>query len=148
MKNTFINKTTTTLTAALIALAAPMANAQNIQFEINGVNSDKGKLYVQLFKGETNYEAGKPESSLIIKAKPGANLVTFNNIEAGEYAVRYFHDENDNGEMEFNLFGMPVEGYGFSNDAQPNFGPAKYKQMKFMVSSDTETVTNKSNVIY
>ena len=144
----FIYKTALNFTTALLALATPFVNAQNIQFEINGVDSDKGKLYVQLFKGKDNYDAGKPESSLIVKAKPGTNTITFNNVDSGEYAVRFFHDENDNGELEFNLFGMPVEGYGYSNDAQPNFGPAKYKHMKFMVTDTTQTVINKSNVIY
>ncbi len=28
------------------------------------------------------------------------------------------HDENDNGKLDTNLVGMPVEGYGFSNNPQ------------------------------
>jgi len=148
MKFTLIKTSVATITATLLTLSATQVSAQNIQFEINGVNSDKGKLYVQLFKGKENYDAGKAESSLIIRAKPGTNTVTFNSVDTGEYAVRFFHDENNNGELEFNLFGMPVEGYGFSNDAQPNFGPAKYKHMKFDVTNTDETVINKSNVIY
>ncbi|GEA12408.1 DUF2141 domain-containing protein [Alteromonas sp. KUL49] len=68
--------------------------------------------------------------------------------EPGEYALRYFHDENDNGQMETNMFGIPTEGYGFSNNAQPNFGPASYSQIKFVVAAEMTKITNESEVIY
>jgi uncharacterized protein (DUF2141 family) len=77
------------------------------------------------------------------KAKQGIVSVTFNNLEAGEYAIRYFHDENDNGKLEQNLFGMPVEGYGFSNNAKANFGPAAFEDMKVTIT-DQNLITYSS----
>ena len=38
-----------------------------------------------------------------------------------------FHDENGNGELDTNLFGIPSEGYGFANDPDSTFGPPKFE---------------------
>lgn len=43
---------------------------------------------------------------------------TFKTLEPGMYAVMVTHDENGNGKLDTNLLGMPVEGYGFSNNPQ------------------------------
>ncbi len=122
--------------------------AGEIQFDIAGVNQSEGKIYVQLFKGESNYKNGKANAATIVTANKGKATVSFNNIASGEYALRFFHDENDNGKMETNLLGIPTEGYGFSNNAKPNFGPVAYKEIKFIVSADSTKVINKTQVIY
>ena len=48
---------------------------------------------------------------------------SFENLKLGNYAYRYFHDENDNNEMETNWIGMPDEEFGGSNNATSVFGP-------------------------
>ncbi|WDE07723.1 DUF2141 domain-containing protein [Thalassomonas viridans] len=133
-----------TLTA--FAFSSFIAQSADIQLEITGIKNDQGKLYIQLFNGEENYNRGKAELATIAKAKPGTVALSFHDVAAGEYAVRFFHDENDNGTLDSNLFGIPNEGYGFSNGAQPNFGPAKYQDMKFRVNGSDIKLSNK--VIY
>ncbi|MFD2167894.1 DUF2141 domain-containing protein [Thalassotalea euphylliae] len=129
------------------------ANAKQIDFHIQGIqvsqdNSVNGKIYIQLFKGEDGYKNNKPEAATIVAPKESEAIVSFNNLEAGEYAIRFFHDQNDNGELETNLFGLPTEGYGFSNNARPNFGPVIYEQIKFTLDESQTSVTNQTNVIY
>lgn len=117
-----------------LTLAIVPVSAQTVQFDIQSIKHNDGKLYIQLYKGKQGYKIDKPYSATIVKAKEGTVSVTFNDIEAGDYAIRYFHDENDNGTMDTNLFGLPVEGYGFSNNAIVNFGPPNYEQMLFKVA--------------
>ncbi|WP_286262897.1 DUF2141 domain-containing protein [Thalassotalea atypica] len=136
------------VTSVFAKFTTAVVSAAEINFEISGVNSNQGKLYVQLFKGEDNYENAKPESAAIVIAKHGVNNVSFNNLNEGEYALRFFHDENDDGKMATNLLGFPVEGYGFSNNAIPNFGPVSYQDIKFNITRSDEKVTNKTQVIY
>jgi len=57
--------------------------------------------------------------------------VSFNNLTPGKYAVRYYHDENMNGNMETNLVGKPTEGYGFSNNIIGKFGPPPFEKWLF-----------------
>lgn len=137
------------LTTAIFALGfSSLIQAKQIDFEISGIKHDKGLLFVQLFKGAESYKNNKPVSQTAIKAEKGKVTVTFDDLAPGEYALRYFHDENGNAKLETNLFGMPQEGYGFSNNAQPDFGPAKYPQVKFLLSEQQEKVKNQSVVIY
>ncbi|MFC3123172.1 DUF2141 domain-containing protein [Agaribacter flavus] len=138
---------TLTLVAST-AVFSTHALASTIDFHIDGIKDNKGKLYIQLFKGEEDYHNGKARAATIVTADSHSKTVTFNNIDAGEYALRFFHDENDNGQLDTNLFGLPSEGYGFSNDAKPNFGPVQYDEIKFVVDEATETTSNTTHVIY
>lgn len=62
------------------------------------------------------------------------------NLDAGKYAIRYYHDENMNGKMETNLFGKPTEGYGFSNNVTGKFGPPPFEKWLFEVSGDKKII--------
>ena len=136
------------VTSVFAKFTTAVVSAAEVNFEISGVNSNQGKLYVQLFKGKENYQNAKPESAASVTARQGTNSISFNNLEQGEYALRFFHDENDDGEMATNLLGLPVEGYGFSNNAVPNFGPVSYEDIKFEVTNIEAIITNKTEVIY
>ncbi|KKL91808.1 hypothetical protein LCGC14_1890990 [marine sediment metagenome] len=122
------------LSTFALTLAIVPVSAQTVQFDIQSIKHNDGKLYIQLYKGKQSYKSDSPYSATIVKAKEGTVSVVFNGIEAGDYAIRYFHDENNNGSMDTNLFGLPVEGYGFSNNAIVKFGPPNYEQMSFKVA--------------
>tara|TARA_B110000467_G_C18042357_1_gene326597 strand:- start:128 stop:571 length:444 start_codon:yes stop_codon:yes gene_type:complete len=147
MKNIFKQLLALSLVSSA-ALTSSLVQASDVEFEIKGIKSDSGKIYIQIFKGEENYTQGNAESSSIMKAVKGSTKTIFNNMPVGEYAVRFFHDENSNGKLETNLFGVPTEGYGFSNNAKPNFGPVNYSEIKFLVSATDNTVKNQTTAIY
>ena len=52
------------------------------------------------------------------------------------YAIGIFVDKNYNNKMDRNLFGVPKEQFGFSNNAKGNFGPPSFKDASFVVSGD------------
>lgn len=120
--------------------------ANELTFTISSIKVGQGKIYAQLFKGENNYRTGKPHGVAMVAADVSEATLTFSHLETGNYVVRYFHDQNDNGKMDVNLMGAPQEGYGFSNDAKPSYGPVKFDEAKFTVSQSK--VTNTSHVIY
>lgn len=132
----------------IVLLGTQAAKAADVVFEIHDIKNDQGKLMVQVFHGQDNFAKGRAITAQILAARPGTTSVTFNNLPAGEYAIRYFHDENDDNELATNLVGMPTEGYGFSNNAQPNFGPPHFDQMKFQVNDDDTVIKNSSTIIY
>ena len=120
------------LLAASLMLAtmciSSVTTAADINIEIEGVNSQPSKIYVQLFNGEANFLNGNALSATYIQAKAGNNIVAFSNVPAGEYAVRFFQDENNNGTLDSNLFGMPSEWYGFSNNARSMFSAPSFAE--------------------
>jgi len=155
-----MNSTLTTICSIAMLFATPLLSAKTLEFTIDGIKSSKGKIYVQLFKGEGSYQSNKAYLSSIAVAKQGQITIQFNDLGAddlatdgagandlnNDYAIRYYHDENDNASMETNLFGMPTEGYGYSNNAKANYGPVKYAEIKFNLA--TETVLNTSTIAY
>ncbi|WP_372770865.1 DUF2141 domain-containing protein [Pseudoalteromonas sp.] len=119
--------------------------AQTVQFNIEAVQHNNGKLFVQLFQGEDNYKKGKVYDNTVVNAQKGNVSVTFNDVAPGDYAIRFFHDENDNGSLDTNILSIPVEGYGFSNDAPARFGPPSYSEMAFAVADSPVINTSKVN---
>lgn len=141
-------KTMALLTGLILTTSISAQPFHHLEFSIQDVKSADGKIYVQLFKGEDNFNSNNAISAQIIPANQGDIKITFSNLTPGEYAVRYFHDEDNNGSMATNLFGMPSEGYGFSNNAKPNMGPASFEDAKFTVSAEQKHTQNFSKVIY
>jgi uncharacterized protein (DUF2141 family) len=89
------------------------------------------------FNGEgTDADANRAVARTAISAQ-GRVVATFENLPAGDYAVKAFHDVNGDGEMNTNPFGMPVEPYAFSNNAVGNMGPARWSAAHFPVSGET-----------
>jgi uncharacterized protein (DUF2141 family) len=44
-------------------------------------------------------------------------------LKPGQYAAYIIHDRNQNGKMDSNLVGFPLEAFGFSNDIRPRVLP-------------------------
>ena len=62
-------------------------------------------------------------------------------LDYGEYAIRVFHDENKNGELDTDFLGIPDEDYGYSNDASGFFGPPSWEKAKFYFDKPEMTIT-------
>ena len=81
---------------------------------------------------------------LTSEIKDNKCTLIFKDLENGQYAIRYFHDENKNEELDTNFIGIPKEGFGFSNDAIGKFGPKDFSEWLFEISGDTSlTMTTK-----
>lgn len=137
-----------TRTSSLIALiaasvvAVPLANASDLTVTVEGIADAKGTIMLGLFD-EATYNGDGAVNGANLKVEGASVTATFEGLEPGEYAVRLYHDLNDDGEMNTNPFGMPTEPYAFSNDAKGRFGPAKWDAAKFVVEADgtTHTIT-------
>lgn len=135
---------TSTLIALLAAslIAAPLASASELTVTVEGIADAKGTIMLGLFD-EATYNGDGAVNGANLKVDGDSVTAVFEGLEPGEYAVRLYHDLNDDGEMNTNPFGMPTEPYAFSNDARGRFGPAKWEAAKFTVEADgtTHTIT-------
>jgi uncharacterized protein (DUF2141 family) len=52
-------------------------------------------------------------------------------IPDGTYALALIHYENMNGELDADWLGIPLEGYGFSNDPKALIGPPWFSEAAF-----------------
>ncbi len=106
--------------------------AQNntITAKVINATSDEGKVEFALYN-KTNFRM-KPLQGAESKIVNGKSVVVFEDIEAGEYAIICYHDKNNNGKMDFEANGMPIEDYGASNNVM-NFGPPKFEDAQFTI---------------
>ena len=131
--------TTLTMMAALAiaCLAFGSAPAQkagmcSLTVKVVGLRNNNGKVNAGLFNNEETWlNYGKPFKGAVVATDKLKAVAEFKNIPCGTYAVAVFHDENGNGTHDKNHMGLPREGYGFSNKARGQFGPAKFSEAKF-----------------
>ena len=104
---------------------------------IKGAESDQGKVLIALstnaadFKSKDNaFKVGS------VSISEGKAKHIFKNISTGEYAIKVFHDENSNGELDTNFLGIPREKYGFSNNPEV-FGLPSFEKVRFDFKSST-----------
>ncbi len=118
---------------SLFLVPATFLSAQSsLTIEIVNLESNKGLVIVDLL--DKHEKSVKDQSSEIADNK--CTLI-FKDLKNGQYAIRYFHDENKNEELDTNFIGIPKEGFGFSNDAIGKFGPKDFSEWLFEVSGDT-----------
>jgi uncharacterized protein (DUF2141 family) len=86
-------------------------------------------------------DSADPVIDGVVAAKPGETIVTLQGIKPGIYAVKLFQDFNRNGEFDMNWLGLPLEKFGFSNDARPMFSEPSFDATKFELRPGTNTIT-------
>lgn len=121
-----------------LIIDSPNVNTQesgNLEITFSGIKENTGTVHVALYKGA---DAFMKKAIKRGKAKVNGNEVTiiFEGLSYGEYTVSAYHDENENDKMDTKTFGIPVEPYGFSNNARGMFGPPSYEDCMFKVNKD------------
>ncbi len=116
------------------------ASAATLTIVIEDIREASGSVQVQVLSGQAQFEGGGSAAQLREPAVEGSLTVTAEDLPAGEYAIRVMHDVNGNNELDANYVGMPVEPYAFSNNARGTFGPAKWKDARFVLQGDVTQV--------
>ncbi|MEJ2636367.1 MAG: DUF2141 domain-containing protein [Calditrichia bacterium] len=129
------------LPLAVFSQDAPVEKSESrgLTVKITGLKNDRGKVMIALCNSEENFSSHEEvfRGAAVEVVNKEAQAV-FKDIPPGEYAVKVFHDQNENGKMDTNFLGIPREKYGFSNNAKGKFGPPKWKDAKFdFVNPDT-----------
>lgn len=128
------------LTICVFSLACETVCAQGtLEVVVENIQEAKGTIRVGLFTNEQDF-LKKAAEGKIVKAEAGKVMVTFENLKPGEYAVSVIHDENENGELDTNLVGMPKEGFAFGNNAMGTFGPPSFNDAKIKLDKTAKQV--------
>lgn len=105
----------------------------SLQIEVTNLRNNSGHVSMELLNKNNVSIKGKTQA-----IKGNKCIIVFNDIKDGQYAIRYFHDENSNKELDMNFIGIPTEGIGFSNDAYGTFGPEDFEEWLFDVKGSTK----------
>ena len=135
--------------AGLAGLVAVQAPAADLTVEVRGIRSDDGRVLLAVHGPESKATFPSGDAVAAARREParaGTLRFVINDLAPGRYALTAFHDENDNGDLDTNLLGIPREGYGFGNDAKATFGPPSFEAAAVTIG-DTSAVAV-MNVVY
>jgi uncharacterized protein (DUF2141 family) len=132
MKNFKIMKKILFLAFSLVSVVC-FSQQHTLTIEIDGFDSDNGQLVLGVCDKKENFLKEYAYGD-VVKIKNKRATVVIKNLPSGEYAISLFHDVNSNNILDKNIFGIPSEDYGFSNNAKGTFGPPKYDDAKFSLN--------------
>ncbi len=107
----------------------------SLEIKINNLESNKGPIYIRILD--------ENENPVIVGTTTVINysaLISFDSISPGKYAIQFFHDENENKKMDFNLIGIPKEKFGSSNNVKPILGPPKFEKMLINLNQNRKII--------
>jgi uncharacterized protein (DUF2141 family) len=111
--------------------------AETLTVLVENAEPGKGRLMIGVFNNESSFPDDYYAGQMVI-ATDRTMIVTFTDLPKGLYAVSVYQDSNDNEQLDKNIFGIPKEKYGFSNNA----GRPDYKKCVFDFN-DNMTITVK-----
>ena len=130
------------LMAQTNAPAAPAAATATLTVHVNGIRNATGKIHLALFRDSIAVD----KRDLDIAPKTHSAAVVFEKIPQGTYAVYLIHDENMNGKLDMDEMGMPLEGYGMSNNPPRREGKPGFDETNFKVANPEVSI--EINMIY
>lgn len=121
----------------LLFLAFGVQAQHTITVNFSKLKPVQGQIYVGLYNSKEDFmKVDKNFRNCITPVNSDKAVCILENVPAGTYALSVFHDENGNGELDTGMFGIPKEGYGFSNNASGMFGPPSFEDSSFEVKDD------------
>ena len=107
-----------------------------IPIVVKNIKNSKGRLSIGVFKDASSFEEEKPHKIILVSKKDLVNgtLKTSIEIESGVYGLSILDDENSDYKMEYNMIGMPKEGFGFSNYYHAGFTKPNFKQFLVVIN--------------
>ncbi len=121
----------------------PAPRGQTLTIGVTGFRNRDGALQCSLFSSRVGFP-DHPDAAIATQRSPiGPDLAAecvFRGLVPGEYAVGVMHDENGNGKFDQGLFGVPLEGYGFSNNHTHAFSAPTWEESRFDVAPGEDPV--------
>jgi uncharacterized protein (DUF2141 family) len=110
-------------------------STRSVAIHVTGLKNQSSTLFVAVFDSAKGFP--KPEHSRETSTVP----VTTDSVDFSlslpdltTTGIAIFQDLNGDGKLTKNSFGLPIEPYGFSNNARSTFGPPSFSQSAFQVS--------------
>ncbi len=128
--------------SALGCALPSMATAAELRVDVTGLRSGGGEVHLAVFATPETFP--RDEATLaeaIVRAKAAGVHWVFSGLKPGTYALAVYHDENENREFDRGFLGIPLEGFGFSNDAQVFFGPPDFADVAVTVPGKGARIT-------
>ena len=125
------------LAAAPVWAASPVTRPTgDLTIHVENVLPAGGMLRLGVYD-EASYpdDNSKPIASADVTAVAGETVITLHAIPIGVYAIQTFQDVNANNKMDTSWIGLPLEPFGFSQDATPFLSKPSFGDVKFTLAA-------------
>jgi uncharacterized protein (DUF2141 family) len=118
------------------------ASATWLRVVVEGVRSSQGLVAITLYANDSSRFLVRHGSLYVgrTKAVAGTTDSCIYVPKPGTYAIAVYHDENGNQKFDRNMFGLPAEAYGFSNNPGTLFGLPSFRSVRLKVDESGETI--------
>lgn len=128
-----------TIAALAVIPAARPARAQTgprLTFVITGLRADTGTVRGGIYASPDVWtEVGGQVAVCTSRVSGGTSRCVLTAPGPGRYAFAFYHDADDDNQLDRDMVGIPQEGYGFSNNARPGMGAPSFESAAFDVAA-------------
>ncbi|MFN3194491.1 MAG: DUF2141 domain-containing protein [Chlorobiota bacterium] len=125
------------LIIALVIFSFNIGLAHKLTVEIVGDEDTEGTYYVAMWDNEDEFlDNDKHKISKSAQTKGGKVTVEIDDVDSGWWAIAVLLDENGNKDMDYNMFGVPQENFGFSNNPTVVLSEPDFRECKFYMDGD------------
>ena len=114
----------------------------DLVINLGNIKKEKGTVWVGLYNSQENlFKKDKCILQGVKVESTGETKITINNVNFGTYALAIFHDENNNGKLDKNFFGIPKEPYAFANWPKSKWRAPYYEELIFDFLETNQIIT-------
>jgi uncharacterized protein (DUF2141 family)/tetratricopeptide (TPR) repeat protein len=107
-----------------------------LSVNIVGLKPSEGEVRVALFDSEKDFLQNPFKAGIAVVDGTQCRW-QLNGLASGWYAVAVYQDKNGNGKLDRNMLGIPLEPYGFSNNARGILGPPSFRDARFQIAGSS-----------
>ena len=131
--------------AILLVAAAPQtaspqtctgrASQTRLYVNVEGIRASEGLIAVTLYNDDASRFLASRGSLYVgrLPARAPSTRVCIHLPHPGTYAIAVYHDADSNRSFNRTSVGLPVEGYGFSNNPPTLFGLPTFNSVRIVV---------------
>ncbi len=120
----------------VLATAAKADPSFDLKVTVLGAKPHTGQILTALFNSSRSYMKTPLRKQTSTVNGAGASTIVFAALPAAHYAISVIYDKNGDGELNTNFIGIPIEAFGFSNNATALFGPPDWPAARFALGGD------------
>ncbi|MEL7335081.1 MAG: DUF2141 domain-containing protein, partial [Planctomycetota bacterium] len=114
-----------------------------VTLHLQGVEKQSGSYRIAVYDSTEAFN--RPDTATLLQAIPvgvdAQNSMTFTADPSRPIAVAVYHDVNDDSQLNKNVLGIPLEPYGFSNNARKMTGPPSFQDAAVQLKLPTTEIT-------
>lgn len=116
---------------------AAIAGELTLTAQLDGVDVARGgTLRCALWKGEDGWPTKDAKAFARVEVQPAQGQCVFPDLEPGTYAVSVLHDEDGDGVLATNVFGIPREGWATTRNVKPALRGPTFAESKVSLTAD------------